>query len=49
MNLVFIIGTGRCGSSFVHEVLAKHEDFGFVSNIEDNFPRINTYGKWNNK
>ena len=49
MNLVFIIGTGRGGSSFVHEVLAKHEDFGFVSNIEDNFPRINTYGKWNNK
>lgn len=48
MNLVFIIGTGRCGSSFVHEVLAKHEEFGFVSNIEDNFPKINTYGRWNN-
>ena len=49
MNLVFIIGTGRCGSSFVHEVLAKHEELGFVSNIEDNFPRFNTFGRWNNK
>lgn len=47
MNLVFIVGTGRCGSSFVHEVLAKHEGVGFISNIEDNFPAINTLGYWN--
>lgn len=47
-NLVFIIGTGRCGSSFVHEVLAKHEEMGFISNIEDNIRFINRHGRWNN-
>jgi len=48
MSMVFIIGTGRCGSSFVHEVIAKHENVGFVSNIEDNFSILNKYGRWNN-
>ncbi len=48
MNLVFLVGTGRCGSTMVHEVLAKHEMLGFVSNIEDNLPGINTFGRWNN-
>jgi hypothetical protein len=47
-NMVFIVGTGRCGSTFVHEVLARHEAMGFVSNIEDNLPLINTLGRWNN-
>lgn len=47
-NLVFIIGTGRCGSSFVHEILAKHESVGFVSNIEDNVSFLNQNGRWNN-
>ncbi len=47
-NLVFIIGTGRCGSSFVHEILAKHEDVGFISNIEDNIRFLNQKGRWNN-
>ena len=48
MKLVFIIGTGRCGSTFVHEILARHPDIGFISNIEDNFPNVNTFGRWNN-
>jgi len=48
LKLVFIIGTGRCGSTVVHEVLAKHERCGFVSNIEDNLP-INRLGRWNNR
>lgn len=47
-NLLFIIGTGRCGSSFVHEILAKHASMGFVSNIEDNFSFFNKNGRWNN-
>lgn len=47
MNLVFIVGTGRCGSSFVHEILAKHKDVGFVSNIDDNIPMLNLKGRWN--
>jgi len=31
----FVLGTGRCGSSLVHEVLARHPDVGFVTNIDD--------------
>jgi hypothetical protein len=33
----FVLGTGRCGSTLVHEVLARHHDIGFVSNVEDRF------------
>jgi len=36
MKLTFITGTCRCGSTLVHEILAKHESFGLVSNVEDN-------------
>ncbi|MBA2427252.1 MAG: sulfotransferase [Actinobacteria bacterium] len=32
---VFLIGSGRSGSTLVHEVLARHPDFAFVSNVED--------------
>lgn len=32
---VFVLGTGRCGSTLVHEVLARHHQCGFVTNIDD--------------
>lgn len=48
MNLVFVVGTGRCGSTLVHEVLGRHEDCAFISNIEDNFHWLNSLGRWNN-
>lgn len=32
---VFVLGTGRCGSTLVHEVLAHHEDTGFLTNLDD--------------
>ena len=47
MNIVFIVGTGRCGSTLVHEILAKHAAFGFISNIEDNILPLNRFGRWN--
>lgn len=31
----FVLGTGRCGSTLVHEVLARHEQTGFVTNLDD--------------
>ncbi len=31
----FVLGTGRCGSTLVHELLARHPDVGFVTNIDD--------------
>jgi len=49
MALVFLIGTGRCGSTLVHEILARHEAFGFVSNIEDNVRHLNRLGRLNRR
>lgn len=48
MNLTFITGTGRCGSTLIHEILSKHENVGFISNIEDNIPLLNLKGRFNN-
>jgi len=33
----FVLGTGRCGSTLVHELLARHPDVGFVTNVDDRF------------
>ena len=44
IKLVFIIGSGRCGSSLVHELISQHRDVGFVSNFDDNFPALNSKG-----
>ena len=34
----FIIGTGRCGSTLVHEVICRHPSVAFLSNIDDLLP-----------
>lgn len=47
MRLHFVVGTGRCGSSLVHEILANHEDAGFISNFDDNLPRLRSLGRFN--
>ncbi len=31
----FILGTGRCGSTLVHELLARHPGTGFITNLDD--------------
>ncbi|MEI2778751.1 MAG: sulfotransferase [Tetrasphaera sp.] len=31
----FILGTGRCGSTLVHEIIARHPEVGFVTNLDD--------------
>ena len=48
IEMVFVLGTGRCGSTLVHEVLAKHPSFGFVSNVDDRFKAGELKGRWNN-
>lgn len=30
-----VLGTGRCGSTLVHELIARHPDTGFVTNVDD--------------
>jgi hypothetical protein len=49
IKIVFIIGSGRSGSSLVHELISKHHDVGFVSNVDDNFPFLNLQGSLNNR
>jgi hypothetical protein len=44
----FVLGTGRCGSSLVHEVLSRHPDIGFVSNVDDLLAPLGLKGRWNN-
>lgn len=46
-TFVFILGTGRCGSSLVHEVMAQHRDVGFLSNVEDWTAAPAAAGRWN--
>ena len=47
-SFAFVLGTGRCGSTLVHEVLARHPDVGFVSNVEDRLPMLPpAAGRWN--
>ena len=46
--LGFVIGTGRCGSTLVHEVLARHPEVGFVSSLDDKLPTLDLCGRWNN-
>lgn len=45
--LLFVLGTGRCGSTLVQEVLARHSGMGFISNLEDRAPLPPPAGRWN--
>lgn len=47
-RMLFIIGSGRCGSTMMQEVLARHPDSGFISNVDANVRFINMKGRWNN-
>ena len=46
--LFFVIGTGRCGSTVVTELLARHPEVGFVSNLDDKLSQLDLQGRWNN-
>jgi Sulfotransferase family len=47
---VFVIGTGRCGSTLVQELLCRHPDIGFLSNLEDRIPFLPAaVGRFNNE
>jgi hypothetical protein len=36
---VIVAGTGRCGSTFLHRLLAFHEQLGWLSTFNETFPR----------
>lgn len=42
----WVLGTGRCGSTLVHEVIARHHDVAFISNLEDRTPWLEWTGRW---
>lgn len=43
----FILGTGRCGSTLIHDLVARHPDVGFLSNVDDRLGRPVAGGRWN--
>ena len=44
---LFVLGTGRCGSSLVQELIARHPDVGFLSNVDDRLSVLDLKGQWN--
>jgi hypothetical protein len=43
---VFVLGTGRCGSTLVHEVLCGHPDVAFMTNTDDLSNGRAPTGRW---
>jgi hypothetical protein len=48
-TFLFITGSGRCGSTAVHESLIRHPDIGFISNVDTYLAPLNLKGAWNNE
>jgi hypothetical protein len=48
-DFAFVLGTGRCGSTLVQEVIARHPDVGFISNVDDRLPLPRTLSRWNSQ
>ena len=48
MQLAFIVGTGRCGSTLLHEIFAKHQHTSFISVIEERHRRLARFYRWAN-
>lgn len=47
-NFVFIVSNGRSGSTLVQEVLCRHAEVGFVSNLDDRVPWLpSALSRWN--
>lgn len=46
MRLTFIVGTGRCGSTLLHQILARHPETSFLPRIEENHRRLAGLGRW---
>ena len=46
-RFAFVIGTGRCGSTLVHDVLTRHHDLAYLSNVQDSFGWLDGKGRLN--
>ena len=47
-RFAFMLGSGRCGSTIVGQVVAMHEHVGFIANVDDRFAGLNRKGRLNN-
>jgi hypothetical protein len=45
--IAFMVGTGRCGSTLIEEILLRHPGTGFISNLDDKFSVLNRTGRGN--
>jgi hypothetical protein len=48
-RFAFMLGTGRCGSTIVGQVVAMHPDVGFIANVDDRLAGLNSKGRLNNR
>jgi hypothetical protein len=48
-RFAFMLGTGRCGSTIVGQVVAMHPDVGFIANVDDRLAGLNRKGRLNNR
>lgn len=47
--LAVVVGTGRCGSTLVQELLTRHPSVGFISGVDDKLSRLNLGGRFNGR
>jgi len=43
---IFIVGTGRCGSTAFHKILAPHPQLMWLSGFAEEFPRKPEWNRW---
>src|SRR3954454_7019206 len=44
-RFAFMLGTGRCGSTIVGQVVAMHDQVGFITNVDDRLAGLNSEGR----
>lgn len=47
--IAVVVGTGRCGSTLVQELLTRHPAVGFISGVDDKLSRLNLDGRFNGR
>ena len=45
---IIIVGTGRCGSTMLYKILARHHELGWLSTFNEVFPRQTWLSKFSN-
>lgn len=45
---IVVVGTGRCGSTMLHRLLALHESVGWLSTFNEVFPRLTWLSSFSN-